>query len=260
MLLIIPPLTLYTFALVALFTLIKTRSKAAHLSALAGMSGGIIFHGFLLSHQILGESYLNIGALKALSLTGFIMMIIVLPKAERHLNSAFAITALALVSVIASAFHSDHAIEPQSIPLGAHIVTSIVAYAILLLAGVQAILILLRDRALKHPKPSFLTKNLPPILRMERWLFQLILIGWVLLTLSLLSSAFFLDLWFTQSTIHKTVLTLAAWFLYGGLLIGHYRYHIRGRRAAKLVLISTLVLLLAITGTRLIQELIFHRS
>ncbi len=255
-------IALYLVALISLIYLVRSRNNhTALVSAISSISAALIAHAALLSHQIIGfgES-IDIGALKALSLTAFIMVLVLFPKIKRLPNTAIALTLFATGAVGLSLFQSQHQINLDSLPLGAHIITSIVSYAILMLAAIQALLIILRDRALKSPKSSFLTRNLPPILRMERWLFQLVTIGFLLLTLSLITSFFFLDHWFTKSTIHKTVLTLAAWFLFGGVMIAHYRYHVRGVRVAKFIIISSLVLLMAITGTRLIQEVIFNRT
>ncbi|MDG9729073.1 cytochrome c biogenesis protein CcsA [Ignatzschineria sp. RMDPL8A] len=214
-------------------------------------------HAYLLSTQIFGSSLVNIGAMKALSLTSLIMLIISMPLIKRHVNTALILILFAIVTIFLSLTDSKFAVNTQNPMLGIHILISIIAYAILLLAAIQAVLVYLRDRSLKSHSLS-LIKKLPPMLRMERWLFQLVTIGFGFLTLSLLTSLFFYDTWFDKAVIHKTILASTAWVLYGTILVSRYVYGIRGKRAAKFVILSSFVLLLGITVTRVIQEVIFN--
>lgn len=217
----------------------------------------LLSHAFLLSNQIIGGVTFNIGAMKLLSLTSLIMLIIALPTYPKHPYSLLALSLFAILSVFLSLTDSSLMLEKQNPMLGIHILLSILAYAILLLAALQALFVFLRDRALKNQSPIFL-KRLPPMLRMEAWLFKLLIIGFIFLTLSLLTSLFFYDTLFDHSQIHKTVLSTLAWFFYGGILLARLRYKIRGKRAAKLVLLASLFLLLGATVARVIQEVIFH--
>lgn len=252
-------IAIYLLTTFSLIGFVKNRGKKGWLIASYGsLIPAMILHALILSHQILGDGSLNIGALKALSLTAFIMLIIATPYLQRYINTLVVLTIFAALALFLSAFESENSVQTPNTLLGLHIVTSMVAYSLLLLASVQAVLVYLRDRALKG-HTLFLVDRLPPILRMERLLFRLLGIGFALLTISILTSFAFLDLWFTRQFIHKTVLTGLAWLLYGGILASHYFFGIRGRLAAKFVVITSIVLLLGITGTRLIQELIFHR-
>ena len=247
---------LTTFLLVGL---LKNRGQQPWLLASYGaLSIAMILHAIILSHQILHHESLNIGALKALSLTAFIMLIIGVPYIKQHLNTVIILTLFAALTLFLSSFQSENRVDAPDTLLGLHIVTSMVAYSLLLLASIQAVLVYLRDRALKGHR-LFLIDRLPPILRMESLLFRLLSVGFLLLTISIITSIAFFDLWFTRPFAHKTVLTGAAWVLYGGILASHYFWGILGRFAAKFVVITSLLLLLGITGTRLIQELIFHR-
>ena len=63
----------------------------------------------------------------------------------------------------------------------------------LTIAVFQSILLLLQDYQLKHKHPSGLIKNFPPLQTMESLLFGFLWAGWLLLSLSLLSGALFLD-------------------------------------------------------------------
>jgi len=82
----------------------------------------------------------------------------------------------------------------------------------------------------------------------------------VLLTFTLLTGALFVDDLFGQHLIHKTVLSIVAWLVFGALLFGRWRYGWRGRRAVNLTLVGMGVLLLAFFGTKAVLELILHRT
>ena len=115
-----------------------------------------------------------------------------------------------------------------------HASVALLAYASLSLAALQALLLLFIEKRLKSPgsaSAGWLARFanwLPPLSRIERQLFQLITVGFVLLTLTLLSGGLFIHDWFAQHLVHKTVLTLAAWLCFGLLLLGHWRFGWRG--------------------------------
>ena len=60
-------------------------------------------------------------------------------------------------------------------------------------------------------------------------MFQLIAAGFALLTLALLSGIPFVEILFEQHLIHKTVLSIAAWLVFGILLLV-LRFMLRGLR------------------------------
>lgn len=101
---------------------------------------------------------------------------------------------------------------------------------------------------------------LPALSRLERQLFELIAVGFGLLTLTLLSGTLFISNWFAQHLVHKTVLTIAAWLVFATLLIGHWRFGRRGKQAAYGTLAGMSLLLLAFFGSKLVLEVILKRT
>lgn len=146
-----------------------------------------------------------------------------------------------------------------------HVSVALMAYASLSLAALQALLLLLIEKRLKSPQSlnanwfARFANWLPPLSRIERQLFQLITVGFVLLTLTLLSGGLFIHDWFAQHLVHKTVLTIAAWLCFGLLLLGHWRFGWRGRQAAIFTLGGMVLLLLAFFGSKMVLELILRR-
>lgn len=138
----------------------------------------------------------------------------------------------------------------------AHLVVSLLAYGTLTLAALQAVLLAIQDASLRHKRPGLLSRVLPPLRPMEHLLFHLLRVGFVLLTLVILTGAVFSEQIFGQPLTfdHKVVLTLLAWVVFGALLAGHARFGWRGRAAVGWTLSGYAILLLAYFGVRIILE------
>jgi ABC-type uncharacterized transport system permease subunit len=55
---------------------------------------------------------------------------------------------------------------------------------------------------------------------------------------------------------HKTVLTITAFVVIGGLLAAHYKTGLRGRQAARIVLLAYLLLTLGYPGVKFITDVV----
>ncbi|APX91801.1 cytochrome C biogenesis protein [Halomonas sp. 1513] len=141
-----------------------------------------------------------------------------------------------------------------------HVISSALAFAVLAIAAVQAVLVGLQNQALRHHHIRGLVQALPPLTTMERVLFELIWAGMLLLTLSIASGFVFLDNLFAQHLAHKTILSLAAWVLFAILLAGRHFRGWRGLRAVRWTLGGTALLLLAYFGSRFVLEIVFQRG
>jgi ABC-type uncharacterized transport system permease subunit len=157
-----------------------------------------------------------------------------------------------------------------------HFLTANVAYGIMFLAALQAILMTWQDRSLRSNRKQetnswvqsvlfgkrlSLLDQLPPLLTMERVLFNMISIGFGLLTIAVFSGVFFSQTLFGRPLIfdHKTVFALISWAMFAGLLFAHWRIGLRGAEASKWVFGSFGVLLLAYVGSRFVLEVILRR-
>ena len=141
-----------------------------------------------------------------------------------------------------------------------HISSSILAYAILTLAAIQATVLALQDHQLKNRHTRGIIQVLPPLQLMEAMLFELLWIGVALLTIAIASGVVFIDDIFTQSLVHKTTLTIAAWLLFSTLLWGHYQLGWRSNTAVRFTLVGFGLLVLAFFGSKLVLEVILHRA
>lgn len=151
-----------------------------------------------------------------------------------------------------------------------HIAISTLAYGSLTIAAFHAVLMAMQESRL-HALPaavgrrgwfSMAIDNLPPLLTMERLLFRMISLGFVLLTLTVISGVFFTEQLFGMPFRweHKTAFTLLSWFLFGALLAGRHWRGWRGRTALTFTLTGFATLLLAYVGSRFVLEVVLHRG
>jgi len=140
-----------------------------------------------------------------------------------------------------------------------HVLFALLGFSVLSVAAVLAILLALQERALRKRRFNGIVGALPPLTLTESLMFQLIGAGFILLSLTLLTGILFVDNLFAQHLVHKTVLSIAAWFVFGGLLLGRWRYGWRGRRAVELTLFGMALLLLAYFGSRFVLEVLLKR-
>jgi len=148
-----------------------------------------------------------------------------------------------------------------------HLLAGTLAYGVLMLAALDAVLMAAAERALHAGGGTGRSlfgrwvDDLPPLLTLERILFRLILIGFALLTLTVLSGVLFAEATFGRPfrLDHKTVFALAAWVLFGVLLAGRRLRGWRGRTALRLTTAGFAVLLLAYVGSRFVLEVVLQR-
>ena len=217
-------------------------------------------HAALLYDRLFTPQGLDMGFFNALSLAGWLIgaLMIVLATRQPVENLGIAILPLAALALALQLLNSGA--SPQRIgvdsPIQAHIVLSILAYGVFSIAALQAVLLALQDRQLHAHRPGGLIRALPPLRTMEALLFQMLGIGFALLSLALLSGALFLEDLFAQHLVHKTVLSLAAWVVFAILLWGRRRFGWRGRTAIRWTLGGFGALLLAYFGSKFVLELV----
>ncbi len=112
------------------------------------------------------------------------------------------------------------------------------------------------DEAKANPYP-----NLPPLLTLERALFRLIAVGFLLLSLALASGVLYSEQLFGRAFqfTHKNVFAVASWVVFGALVVGRWGYGWRGRQALRWILAGTVLLLLAYLGSKFVLEVILGR-
>jgi ABC-type uncharacterized transport system permease subunit len=223
----------------------------------------IVVHASLLYPAILTSSGLNLGFFYAASLialtTALLLILASLFEPVENLGiPVFVLAALSILLLLVNP--AQHLLtESSSWQLDTHILTSLLAYSILGLAVVQAVLLAIQDSHLHNRQPGGFIRALPPLQVMEALLFQMIAAGYALLTLALVTGVLFLEDIFAQHLVHKTVLSIIAWGVFGTLLWGRWRFGWRGRVAIRWTIGGFIFLMLAYFGSKFVLELVLNR-
>jgi ABC-type uncharacterized transport system permease subunit len=226
----------------------------------AGVAGAaLVLHSLVLYQGVVTAAGLNLGFFNALSLVAWLIVMVVLVVALTRPveNLGLAVLPLAAVTLLLSlAVPADHVLVQRGFGLDLHIILAILAYSVLSVAAVQAILVAFQDRQLRQRRPGGIMRALPPLQTMESLLFQMIAFGFFLLSLAIISGTMFLDNMFAQHVAHKTILSIAAWLIFAVLLWGRWQFGWRGRVAIRWSLTGFVALALAYFGSKLVLELV----
>ena len=224
----------------------------------------LLLHALILYQTIVAEDGLNLAFFQALSLAGWMIALVIMlssltKPAENLTVFLFPPIALAVAACCIFATDSTRLLNASSgWPLGVHVITSLLAWSLFAIASVQAVLLWIQDKNLHNRKPGGFIRALPPLQTMESLLFEFIVAGMILLTISLASGFLYLHDMFAQHLVHKTILSTIAWVLFAILIWGRYRYGWRGRIALRWTLIGFVVLGLAYFGSKAVVELIIQ--
>ncbi len=222
-----------------------------------------ILHATILAQTVFQPVGLNLGFFNALSFTGWLIAAVLLAVSWVRPVENLGIVVLpfsALMLVFGLLFPAERIVaDPGQWPLELHILIAMLAYSLLALAAVQAVLLAIQDQRLRRRQPGGFLRGIPPVTAMETLLFQMIGAGFILLSITLFSGFLFLENLFAQHLIHKTVLSMIAWGVFAVLLWGRWRFGWRGRTAIRWTLSGFGFLALAFFGSKLVLELILRR-
>lgn len=221
---------------------------------------GVLLHGVFLYQHIVTDSGINLGFFDAASLISWTILLLLLLSAlsKPVENLGIVLLPLAVLAIIfQDRFPAAHFLSPHaSWGLRLHVLISLLAYSLLTMASVQAVLLAIQDHHLRHRHPGGFIRSLPPLQTMEALLFEMIGAGFILLTLALISGFMFLQDMFAQHLVHKTILSIVAWLVFAGLLWGRFRSGWRGQKALTWTLVGFVVLMLAYFGSKFVIELV----
>ena len=144
----------------------------------------------------------------------------------------------------------------------AHLLVAMAAYSLLTIASLHVLLMTLIERRLHEGDLPRRLRDLPPLLTMEKLLFQIIWAGFILLTLTIASGVLYSEELFGKAAKfnHKTVFGVVSWIIFAALLSGRHLYGWRGRVAVRWTLAGFLMLVLAYVGSKFVLEVILGRS
>ena len=250
-------LYLYT----AVRQLLRLEKREETLSKVVLVPGliALALHGYVIYSGATSVSA-SFGFYKVASITFWLMGVLsVLIVIARPLQTLLiAIFPLAAISVLVATLTPETARPMTETPRGLllHISTPIIAYALFGLAMLQGLLVLQQSRLLRQHKTRGLIRRLPPLDATEQLMFELMLTGTVILSISIVAGIYYVEDLFAQHLIHKTVLTVIAWIVYAILTTGHFRHGWRVNTAVMLCASGFALLTLGFYGSKLVLELV----
>jgi len=233
--------------------------RAAYLAALAS-------HCAALGLALIAGDGLNIGFSHAVSLIVWLVMgayfLIGFDNGLLRLVTRY-LAPIAIIAVLLPVFlPAQRIVHYAGFAFKLHFVVAILAYSLFTVAALHALLMLFLEKRLHAGDMPASLDGMPPLLRVERLLFQLLGIAFVLLTITLVSGVFFSEALFGKAfqVSYKTVFAVLSWLIFGGLLLGHWRFGWRGRLAIRWTLIGFVALLLCYVGSKFVLEVILNRA
>lgn len=222
----------------------------------------ICLHALLLHQWIDINSGQNLNFFNMLSLSAWLISLLVLvvvmvKPVEILALFIFPVAALSIVLVLL--FPNQYIINTAAHPDTLfHILLSVLTFCILCVAGLMAILLTLQVHLLRYKKASLLIQKMPPLETMETLLFQIIALGFILLSVVLVTSFYFYyDIILQQfAVLQKTICSVIAWVIFAVLLLGRHQRGWRGNKAIYSTLCGVLLLVFAYFGSGIMLEVL----
>lgn len=214
------------------------------------------------SEQIYTDNTINFNAPNSASLvTAIIVFSLALLSVRRPLHIIkmimYPIALACLVGMLTIQVQGNY-FTPSDSGIIIHIMLSVIAYCVLSIAAIQAALVHLQNSNLKKRHNTVLIRNLPPLLTMEKLMFEMLWSGTILLALAITAGFIFIDNLFAQQLAHKTFFSILALVIFTTLLIGRHKYGWRGAKASSLTLWGAVFLMLGFLGSKLVLEWFIH--
>lgn len=240
-------------------TEITSRVARFHRLTLIFATAAVIIHGWIVINQTGLPDGLTLPLFTSLSASTLTIALLHIALCLRQPADylGLAVYPLAAVTLIVSQT-SGGGTPIQGTAVQIHVMLSFISYGVLALAAAQAALVATQRHFIAIHKPGGFVRALPPLDTTERLLFSLLSAGFVLLSLALLSGFIYLDNMFDQRVAHKTVLSCAAWMVFGILLFGRWQFGWRGKKAVHLTLGGFALLILAYFGTKTVIEFLVN--
>lgn len=232
-------------------------AKPNHLRAL--LVPALIFHGAGLVFQFISGGDVSFSFFKVPSLLVWLINITILLSSLRKptLNVLLLVSPMSVIA-IACTLIFDSGEQSLQLDTGTsiHILLSLLAYSLLTIATMQALLLAYQNHQLRNKHIGGMVRLLPPLQTMEALLFELLWVGFTLLSISILTGTLFVEIDPEQPMAHKIFFSTASWLIYAVLLFGRHFKGWRGNTAIRFTLGGFIALMLAYFGSKLVLELI----
>lgn len=224
-----------------------------------------LLHTYLLYASLVAQTELRFGFSQALSVTLWLTVLIY--WLESLIYDVKGMQALVLPLAAACALLPAFFPGPENptythtFAFRIHLLVAMLAYSLFTIAALHATLMTLLQRRLHAGTLAGPLASLPPLMTLETLLFRIIVLGFILLSLTLGSGFVFSEELFGQAARfnHKTVFGVISWIIFAALLVGRYGWGWRGRTALRWTLAGFAALLLAYVGSMFVLQVILGK-
>jgi len=231
----------------------------------AAIAAALFIHAYGLYSALFGETGMRFSFSFALSLMMWLAALIYWLEsfmARMEGMQPMVLPLAAACTALPVAFPNVHLVAHASATgFKLHFLAAMLAYSLLTLSALHAIFMGFTENALHKRSMKRSLASLPPLLTMESLLFRMLLLGFILLSLTVGSGVFFSEALFGKpmSLDHKTLFAFASWGIFATLLVGRHAWGWRGKRALRWTLAGFALLILAYVGSRFVAEVILGR-
>ncbi len=256
-------IVLYLSSAVAVTRALARREVPARGPLLGLLSLALLLHGVVMHELLVQPGGLHFGFFTIAVLHAWLLALLALLVNVYRPVQGIYLVVMPLVAFELSAGVIGHERSPVlhqlTTAMQSHILLSLLAYSLLSIAALQAILVSWQESALRRHRRGLLLA-LPALQTMEKMLFELIAIGFILLSLAIGTGFVVLDNLLAQHVAHKTLFSLMAWLVFACLLAGRHWRGWRGRTAVRFTLAGFLLLLVGFVGSKFVLELVLARA
>lgn len=195
----------------------------------------------------------------AVSLLVFVGVAIM--NAEAYRLSALLLPYLIGLGIIALLFSAYAEAAPEigsAAWFQVHVLLALASYGIMTLAAIAGLAVLIQERALKQRRTGWAEQTLPPLSAAED--LQIRLLFWAAAFMAAALASGFANsvmgdgAWLAFN--HKILLSILAFVVLIALLVAHKVTGLRGRRAARWVLVGYLLLTLGYPGVKFVKDVL----
>ena len=237
----------------AVFAGRSRENKVFIFGTLAVISHAVSVYGVIRVNDGYQFGFFEISTLIAFSIS----LLVLVSNIRKPLENLFlCLFPLAIIAIAASLYmQSPLPATELNIGLATHVLTSVLAYSFITIAALQATFLAFQNRQLKNHVTGGVISRFPPLQDMETFLFELLWVGQLLLSLGIIAGFLFIeDTWGRDGVIHKTFFSILAWLVFSVLLWGRHKIGWRGTSAVRWTLIGFAFLITGFYGSKFALE------
>jgi ABC-type uncharacterized transport system permease subunit len=219
---------------------------------------GIAAHTAELASELIVQGMLQMSLLNSISICVWMTITVILVSSlSKPIHNLFMFFMPAGAAFLAIGLFAPQLAAPKAYSAGMllHIFISLLAYSVMIITTLQALLVNIQSNHLHHHQfNNKISSILPPLQSMERLMFEWLIIGFALLTLAMVTGGLYVENMLAQHLIHKTALTFVSWGFFAVLIFGHFYLGWRGQRASRLIYLGFGFLIIAFMGSKFVLE------